>query len=90
MKAQVGLYKFGRHYNHWGIWQYDYVSETGSSARFIKDVYSYEEVGKTRLHRPNKKKRKSRHLSASCLQTICNFSCLYQCFVSYSVQMYVI
>ena len=46
MKAQVGLYKFGRHYNHWGIWQYDYVSETGSSARFIKDVYSYEEAVK--------------------------------------------
>jgi hypothetical protein len=44
MKAQVGLYKFGRHYNHWGIWQYDWVSETGSSARFIKDVYSYEEA----------------------------------------------
>ena len=46
MKAQVGLYKFGRHYNHWGIWQYNYVSETGSSARFIKDVYSYEEAVK--------------------------------------------
>ena len=44
MKAQVGLYKFGRHYNRWAIWQYDYVSETGSSARFIKDVYSYEEA----------------------------------------------
>ena len=44
MKAQVGLYTFGRHYNRWGIWQYDWVSETGSSARFIKDVYSYEEA----------------------------------------------
>lgn len=44
MKAQVGQYKFGRHRNHWGIWQYDYVSETGSSARFIKDVFSYEEA----------------------------------------------
>ena len=21
MKAQVGLYKFGRHRNHWAIWQ---------------------------------------------------------------------
>ena len=44
MKAQVGLYKFGRHRNSWGIWQYDWVSETGSSARFIKDVCSYEEA----------------------------------------------
>ena len=44
MKAQVGLYKFGRHYSHWAIWQYDWVSETGSSARFIKDVFTYEEA----------------------------------------------
>ena len=46
MKTQVGLYKLGRHYNHWGIWQYDHVSETGSSARFIKDVFSYEDAVK--------------------------------------------
>ena len=46
MKAQVGLYKFGRHRNLWGIWQYDHVSETGCSARFIKDVFSYEEAVK--------------------------------------------
>jgi hypothetical protein len=46
MKAQVGLYKFGRHYSHWAIWQYDWVSETGSSARFIKDVFSYEDAVK--------------------------------------------
>lgn len=44
MKAQVGQYKFGRHYNLWGIWQWDWVSETGSSARFIKDVRTYEEA----------------------------------------------
>ena len=44
MKAQVGLYKFGRHRSLWGIWQYDHVSETGASARFVKDVYSYEEA----------------------------------------------
>lgn len=44
MKAEIGKYKFGRHRHHWGIWQYDYVSETGSSARFIKDVFSYEEA----------------------------------------------
>lgn len=44
MKAQVGQYTFGRHRNVWGIWQYDTVSETGSSAVFVKDVYSYEEA----------------------------------------------
>ena len=44
MKAQVGLYKFGRHYSHWAIWQYDWVSETGASARFVKDVFTYEEA----------------------------------------------
>ena len=44
MKAEVGKYKFGRHRNHWAIWQWDWVSETGSSARFIKDVRTYEEA----------------------------------------------
>ena len=44
MKAQVGLYKFGRHRNWWGIWQYDSVTDTGTSARFIKDVRTYEET----------------------------------------------
>ena len=44
MKAQVGQYKFGRHRSHWGIWQYNWVSETGTSAPFIKDVFTYEEA----------------------------------------------
>ena len=44
MKAEVGKYKFGRHRNNWGIWQWDWVAETGSSARFIKDVRTYEEA----------------------------------------------
>lgn len=45
MKAQVGQYKFGRHRNHWGIWQYDHVCENGGwSATFIKDVFTYEEA----------------------------------------------
>lgn len=44
MKAEVGKYKFGRHRNWWGIWQYDSVTETGSSARFVKDVRTYEEA----------------------------------------------
>ena len=44
MRAQVGKYYFGRHRSNWGIWMYDYVSETGASARFIKDVFSYEDA----------------------------------------------
>ena len=44
MKAEVGKYMFGRHRRCFGIWQYDWVSETGSSARFIKDVRTYEEA----------------------------------------------
>lgn len=44
MKAQIGQYKFGRHRKHWGIWQYDSVTETGTSARFIKDVFTFEEA----------------------------------------------
>ena len=44
MKPQVGQYKFGRHRSHWAIWQYDMVTELGTSARFIKDVFSYEEA----------------------------------------------
>ena len=44
MKAQVGKYTFGRHRNHWGIWRYDWVSEIGTSATFIKNVFTYEEA----------------------------------------------
>lgn len=44
MRVQVGQYKFGRHRNHWGIWQYTMVLENGTMASFIKDVYTYEEA----------------------------------------------
>lgn len=45
MKPYVGLYKFGRHRSKWGIWQYDHVGENGgATARFIKDVNTYEEA----------------------------------------------
>ena len=44
MKAQVGQYKFGRHRNSSGIWQYTMVSENGTMASFIKDVFSYDEA----------------------------------------------
>ena len=46
MKEEVGKYYFGRHRRSWGIWQYDMVSETGASARFIKDVFSFEDAVK--------------------------------------------
>ena len=42
---KVGQYKFGRHRSNWGIWQYDMVTESGAtSARFVKDVFTYEEA----------------------------------------------
>lgn len=41
---KVGQYKFGRHRNMWGIWQYDVVTENTASANFIKDVATYEEA----------------------------------------------
>lgn len=44
MKAEVGKYKFGRHRSMWGIWQWNMVTEIESSARFIKDVRTYEEA----------------------------------------------
>jgi hypothetical protein len=27
-----------------GLWQYEWISEIGSTARFVKDVRSYEEA----------------------------------------------
>ena len=44
MKTEVGKYKFGRHRSKWGIWQWNMVTETVASARFIKDVMTYEEA----------------------------------------------
>lgn len=44
MKAEVGKYKFGRHRSMWAIWQWDSVTEKGSTARFVKDVKTYEEA----------------------------------------------
>ena len=43
-KPKVGQYKFGRHRNNWGIWQYDMVTDGAASAIFIKDVFTYEEA----------------------------------------------
>ena len=44
MKAEVGKYKFGKHRSMWAIWQWDSVTENGSTARFVKDVRTYEEA----------------------------------------------
>ena len=44
MKAEVGKYKFGRHRSMCAIWQWDSVTENGSTARFVKDVRTYEEA----------------------------------------------
>ena len=46
MKAEVGKYKFGRYYNRWGIWLYNYVEKNGNSASFVKDVATYEDAVK--------------------------------------------
>lgn len=43
-KPKVGQYRFGRHRNNWGIWQYDMVTDGAASANFIKDVSTYEEA----------------------------------------------
>ena len=46
MTLQVGKYHFGRHYNRWGIWQCLFVSDSSTSSKHVKDVYSYEEAVK--------------------------------------------
>ncbi len=47
MRAQVGKYYFGRHRSNWGIWQWECVTESGCAmARFVKDVFSYEDAVK--------------------------------------------
>ena len=45
MKAILGQYHYAPHRRSWGVWQYDWVSETGTSARFIKDFCTKEEAG---------------------------------------------
>jgi hypothetical protein len=48
MTAKVGTYHFGRHRSNWGIYVYDVVREYGfASAKFVKDVFTYEEAVKT-------------------------------------------
>ena len=44
MKAQIGQYFYAPHRNSWGVWQWDMVSENGSTGTFIKDFRSKEEA----------------------------------------------
>ena len=44
IQAKVGMYHYGRHRNMFGVWVYDYVSENGSSARFVEDFRTREEA----------------------------------------------
>ena len=52
MEAQLGNYFYGRHRNLLGIWQYTSVTDTSSSASFIKDVFSCEDA-RTEVYRLN-------------------------------------
>ena len=44
MKAVLGQYYYAPHRNWWGVWQYDMVTENGSSGKFIKDFPTKEEA----------------------------------------------
>ena len=44
MKAVLGQYHYAPHRNSWGVWVWDYVSETGATGKFVKDFRSKEEA----------------------------------------------
>ncbi len=45
MKAKLGQYYYAPHRRSWGVWQWDWVSETGgASGKFIKDFCTREEA----------------------------------------------
>ena len=44
MKAKVGQYFFKRHHCNWGIFQWDEVTETSSSAKHIDTVPTFEDA----------------------------------------------
>ena len=44
MKAVLGQYYYAPHRNCWGVWQYDFVGDNCSSAKFIKDFHSKEDA----------------------------------------------
>ena len=44
MKAILGQYHYAPHRNLWGVWVWDYVSETGATGTFVKDFHTKEEA----------------------------------------------
>lgn len=44
MKAVLGQHYYAPHRNLFGVWVWDYVSETGATGKFIKDFYTKEEA----------------------------------------------
>ena len=46
MTLKVGTYHFGRHYNCWGIWMVESISNGVTMSCFIKDVFCYEDAVK--------------------------------------------
>lgn len=51
MTAKVGTYHFNRHRSNWGIYVWDVVREDGfASAKFIKDVFTYEDAVREVYH----------------------------------------
>ncbi len=51
MKAKVGTYHFSRHRSNWGVYMWDVVREDGfATAKFIKDVFTYEDAVREVYH----------------------------------------
>ena len=44
MTPQLNKYHFGRRFNYFTIFQYDFVDATGTTSRRIKDVKTYDEA----------------------------------------------
>ena len=44
MKATLGQHYYAPHRTHWGVWVWDYVSETGATGKFVKDFRTKEEA----------------------------------------------
>lgn len=44
MKATLGQHYYAPHRCFWGVWVWDYVSETGATGKFIKDFRTKEEA----------------------------------------------
>ena len=42
--AKVGQYFYARHRSHFGVWVYDFVSETAASRKHVADFSTREEA----------------------------------------------